>query len=98
MTPPVVDRYRACFETTWPNDASIDRVRFVVLDSETTGLNPATDRIITIGAVAVIDGEIRLDDTFAALIKRLILRASSSVPLAWRSSVLARSSKRWSER
>lgn len=44
-------------------------VRFVVLDSETTGLNPRTDRLVTIGAVAVQDGEIVLDDGFAALIK-----------------------------
>lgn len=47
----------------------IDRVRFVVLDSETTGLNPATDRIITIGAVAVIGGEILLEDSFGALLR-----------------------------
>ncbi len=47
----------------------IDRVRFVVLDSETTGLDPRTDRIITIGAVAVQDGEILLADSFAALLK-----------------------------
>ena len=75
--PPFVTRYRACFDATWPDAAPIDRARFVVLDSETTGLNPATDRIITIGAVAVSDGEIRLDDSFAALIK--IARNTSAV-------------------
>jgi DNA polymerase-3 subunit epsilon len=42
--------------------------RFVVLDTETTGLDPRRDRIITIGAVAVADGEIRLDDSFEALL------------------------------
>jgi DNA polymerase III subunit epsilon len=67
--PAFLGRYHACFETTWPDDEPIGHVRFVILDSETTGLNPATDRIITIGAVAVLDGEIRLDDAFAALIK-----------------------------
>jgi DNA polymerase-3 subunit epsilon len=77
VTPPFVERYRACFDATWPDDAPVDRIRFVVLDSETTGLNPATDRLITIGAVAVIDGEIRLDDAFAALIK--IARNTSAV-------------------
>jgi DNA polymerase-3 subunit epsilon len=77
VTPPFVERYRACFDATWPDESAVDRIRFVVLDSETTGLNPATDRLITIGAVAVIDGEIRLDDAFAALIK--IARNTSAV-------------------
>jgi DNA polymerase-3 subunit epsilon len=67
--PGFLARYREAFERTWADDASIEAVRFVVLDSETTGLNPATDRLITIGAVAVLDGEIRLDDAFAALLK-----------------------------
>jgi len=44
-------------------------VRFVVLDCETTGLNPRVDRIITIGAVAVHHGEIMLEDSFDALLK-----------------------------
>ena len=67
--PAFLRRYRQCFEHTWSDATPIDRVRFVVLDSETTGLNPATDRIITIGAVAVIDGDIVLEDSFDALLK-----------------------------
>jgi DNA polymerase-3 subunit epsilon len=64
-----IDRYRSCFDATWRDDTPIDQVRFVVLDSETTGLNPRTDRIITIGAVAVIGHEILLEDSFDALLK-----------------------------
>ena len=62
-------RYRSRFDTTWSDDDPIDRVRFVILDSETTGLNPAVDRIVTIGAVAVLGGDIVLEDSFAALLQ-----------------------------
>ena len=44
---------RAASRHTWTDDTPIEQVRFVVLDSETTGLDPRTDRLITIGAVAV---------------------------------------------
>jgi DNA polymerase-3 subunit epsilon len=47
----------------------VEQVRFVVLDSETTGLDPRKDKLITIGAVAVIDGDIVLEDSFEALLK-----------------------------
>jgi DNA polymerase-3 subunit epsilon len=67
--PAFLQRYRERFTHTWSDDTPIERVRFVVLDSETTGLNPAADRIITIGAVAVIDSEIVLEDSYAALLK-----------------------------
>jgi len=68
VIPAFLEQYRACFEATWAGDEPIDAVRFVVLDSETTGLNPATDRLITIGAVAVIGGDIVLEDSFSALL------------------------------
>ena len=70
MSPPVfVDEYLNRFRTTWPDDAPIDGVRFVVLDLETTGLNPVTDAIVTIGAVGVLGGDILLGDAFSALLK-----------------------------
>jgi DNA polymerase III subunit epsilon len=67
--PPFLGRYRRRFDRTWQDDTPIERVRFVVLDSETTGLNPRVDRLVTIGAVAVQSGEIVLDDAFDALIR-----------------------------
>jgi DNA polymerase III epsilon subunit-like protein len=75
--PSLVDRYRRSFDATWSDDAPIEHVRFVALDSETTGLNPRTDRLITIGAVAVQDGEIVLDDSFGVLLR--IARNTSAV-------------------
>ena len=67
--PTFVDRYQSRFGSTWPDATPLADVRFVVLDSETTGLNPATDRLITIGAVAVVGGEILIGDSFDALLK-----------------------------
>jgi len=64
-----ISRYRKRFDSTWSDDTHIDKVRFVVLDSETTGLDPQTDRIISIGAVGVQNGDIVLDDSFEALLK-----------------------------
>ena len=43
---------------TFGPETPSENVRFVVLDSETTGLDPRKDRLITIGAVSVIAGEI----------------------------------------
>jgi len=57
------------FERTWQDDTPADEVRFVVLDSETTGLDPKKDRLVTIGAVAVQRGEIVLEDSFEAMLK-----------------------------
>jgi DNA polymerase-3 subunit epsilon len=69
QAPPFLAPYEACFASTWTDATPIDQVRFILLDSETTGLDPRKDRLITIGAVAVINGEIILDDSYEALLK-----------------------------
>jgi DNA polymerase III subunit epsilon len=57
------------FAGTWGPEAAAADVRFVALDSETTGLDPRKDRLVTIGAVAVVHGEVLLKDSFEALLK-----------------------------
>jgi DNA polymerase III subunit epsilon len=66
---PSIETYKQAFASTWSDDTPVETVRFVVLDSETTGFSPVLDRILTIGAVVVQDGEIRLDDSFDALLR-----------------------------
>ena len=41
--------------------------RFVVLDLETTGLDPAKDRVVSVGAFRVVGGRVRLGDVFCEL-------------------------------
>jgi DNA polymerase-3 subunit epsilon len=44
-------------------------VRFCVLDCETTGLDPKQHRIVSIGAVAVTQGQIELGDALEIILK-----------------------------
>jgi DNA polymerase-3 subunit epsilon len=53
----------------WGDSTPVEQVRFVVLDTETTGLDPKKDRLVTIGAVSVMGGEILLEDAFEALLR-----------------------------
>jgi DNA polymerase-3 subunit epsilon len=66
---PSIETYKQAFAETWTDDSPVDRVRFVVLDCETTGFSPVLDRILTIGAVAIHGGEIWLDDSFNAMVR-----------------------------
>ncbi|MGB5833844.1 MAG: 3'-5' exonuclease [Thiohalocapsa sp.] len=64
-----VGAYQTCFDESWSDDLPLDQVRFVVLDCETTGLDPRRHRIVSIGAVAVVQGQIDLGDGFEALLR-----------------------------
>jgi DNA polymerase-3 subunit epsilon len=54
---------------SWTPETPFEQVRFVVLDTETTGLDPHKDRIVTIGAIAVVNHEVLIEDSFQALLK-----------------------------
>lgn len=43
--------------------------RWVVVDVETAGLDPARDALLAIGAVAVRDGRIDVDDSFESVVR-----------------------------
>ena len=73
------ETYLTAFENTWADDTAAAQVRFVVVDTETTGLDPRRDRIITIGAVAVHGGEILLDDAFEVMLKLAYNHSSVAV-------------------
>lgn len=49
---------------------ALETSRCVVVDVETSGLNPARDRLIAIGAVAVDGGQISLTDTFEVILQQ----------------------------
>jgi DNA polymerase III subunit epsilon len=48
----------------------VEQARYVVVDVETTGLNLLTDTLISIGAVAVVNGRIALGDSFSVVLQQ----------------------------
>jgi len=51
-------------------NAAHQRCRYVVVDVETSGLNMRTDRLISIGAVALVDGRIDFADAFQIILRQ----------------------------
>ncbi len=54
--------YETLFDEKLPND--ISKVRFVVLDTETTGFDYEEDRILSIGALSLMNNSILVDGVF----------------------------------
>lgn len=53
---------------TSAEDPDIAHVEFAVLDTETTGLDPGVDRILSIGALRLVGGRIRVRDSLEIFI------------------------------
>ena len=62
-----------------PGDQLLSECRLIVLDLETTGLNPAKHEVIAIGAVAITGGVIHLNDQFDLILQRPELDISDTV-------------------
>ena len=58
------------FGTAHNAQVAIRAARWVVIDCETSGLDPARDRLLSIGAVAVQAGRIDLADSFGAVLRQ----------------------------
>jgi DNA polymerase III subunit epsilon len=56
-----VEQYEANFEKKTPSARPLDQLHFVVLDTETTGLQPQKDHILSFGAIKVIGYKIRVE-------------------------------------
>ena len=56
---------------------TIDTVRFVVFDTETTGLNPSSDRILSIGTVGIRNFEIDVSDSFECYLQQAHFNATT---------------------
>lgn len=50
--------------------AAFEQTRLVVVDVETSGLNLMTDTLISIGAVAIVNGRIALRDSFSVVLQQ----------------------------
>jgi len=49
---------------------SIDKIRFVCLDAETTSLDPLQAGVVALGAVPVVGGDIEMDDSIELLVRQ----------------------------
>ncbi|MBR9921642.1 MAG: 3'-5' exonuclease [Bacteroidetes bacterium] len=59
----------------------LEETRFVVFDTETTGLNHQTDRILSFGAVGILDGKIDLGNVFEKFLVQDFAPAPESIPI-----------------
>ncbi|QWX84869.1 3'-5' exonuclease [Cellulophaga sp. HaHaR_3_176] len=68
--------YEATFTKELPKN--INDITFIVLDTETTGFNYATDRMLCIGAVKLINNSISLKDGFEVYIEQEVYGKESA--------------------
>lgn len=62
-------------------DTLLSKSRCVVVDVETTGLSLAHDRLISIGAVAVVNGKIALGDIFCKVLQQQTVSEKGNILL-----------------
>ena len=60
------------------------RCRYVVVDVETTGIDVKTDRLCSIGALAVVDGQIDFKDAFQLVLADAVPSAAGLASAAHR--------------
>ena len=65
--------YQAVINQSYSKNTLIREVRFIVLDTETTGLDPQKDKLLSFGAVAVQNQQIFLVDRFECIFQQVYI-------------------------
>ncbi|MEO1011432.1 MAG: 3'-5' exonuclease [Bacteroidota bacterium] len=76
---PVLPQYWLEYEARFPYEIPVNpnEVRFVVLDTETTGFDYQKDRILSIGALVLQKNEIKVRDSFSVFLRQEIHSAET---------------------
>lgn len=69
-TAELVDAYRGYAGKKRPAKKSVDEIRFVSFDAETTSLDPLQAGVVALGAVAIVAGDIQMDDSLELLVRQ----------------------------
>ncbi|MFD2248226.1 PolC-type DNA polymerase III [Pontibacter ruber] len=69
-TPMFWQQYTAAMAEQASAKTPLVEVDFVVFDTETTGLDPKIDRVLSIGAVRVHGGQVLISESFECLVKQ----------------------------
>jgi DNA polymerase III subunit epsilon len=64
---------------TWFRRTPLEGARWVVIDCETSGLDAARDRLLSVGAVAVRDGMVQLQEFYQAKVQQTTPSASDNI-------------------
>jgi DNA polymerase-3 subunit epsilon len=80
LTPQRVERLTAWQALPTPRpDQTLRQSRCVVVDVESSGLNISRDRLIAIGAVAVVNGRVQLDDSLEIVLQQSQASAKDNI-------------------
>jgi len=66
----IYPKYWKQYANSFNKDYNLEHTRFVVFDTETTGLNPKQDRLLSIGTVTIVNFKINVADQLECYIKQ----------------------------
>lgn len=64
---PEISNFLSWFQRSWDPTLGWENARFAVIDTESTGFDAKRDRLVSIGAVAMMHFQILLDDSFEVI-------------------------------